>query len=100
VVRDGRLVAVEQVETLRERAVRRVEIRFAAPVPAEPFSALPHVADVQVEGMVLRCRLDGPADGLVKVAGRYTVLSLLAEEPDLEELFFGYYRSEEDGRAA
>ena len=99
IVRAGRLVAVEGVEALRERAVRQVEVRFDAPVPAEAFTALPGVSEVRVEGVMVRCRLDGKADALVKAASRFTVVSLLAEEPDLEEVFLTYYDREEDGRA-
>jgi ABC-2 type transport system ATP-binding protein len=40
---------------------------------------------------VLRCRLDGRADPLLKTAARYGIVTLSAEEPDLEELFFDYY---------
>ena len=68
-------------------------------MPAEAFAGLPNVRDVQVAGTVLRCRLSGPADALVKAAARFTSQRLLAEEPDLEELFLAYY-AEEDGRAA
>ncbi len=100
IVRDGRLVAVEGVETLRERAVRRVEIHFDAPAPAEAFATLAGVHEARVDGAVLRCRLDGRADALVKAAARFTVLSLLAEEPDLEEVFFTYYQTGGDGHAA
>jgi len=92
IVRDGALVTVERVEDLRERAVRRVEIHFADPVPAPEFAELPGVSDVEVTGTLLRCRLDGRADPLVKAAARHTVVSLLSEEPDLEELFVTYYR--------
>ncbi len=95
IIREGRLVAVERVEDLRERAVRRVEIHFDAPVPAEEFAALPGVSDVTVDGATLRCRLDGRADALVKAAARHTVVALLSEEPDLEELFFTYYTRQE-----
>jgi ABC-2 type transport system ATP-binding protein len=96
IVRDGVLVTVERVEDLRERAVRRVEIHFEDPVPAAGFAALPGVSDVDVAGNVLRCRLDGRADPLVKAAARHTVISLLSEEPDLEELFVTYYRGAGD----
>jgi ABC-2 type transport system ATP-binding protein len=92
IVREGRLVAVERVEELRERAVRRVEIHFAEPVPPSEFAALPGVTDVAVTDHTLHCRLSGRADALVKAAARHTVVSLLSEEPDLEELFFTYYR--------
>lgn len=41
IIREGRLIAVERVEDLRERAVRRVEIQFEVPVTAQEFGALP-----------------------------------------------------------
>jgi ABC-2 type transport system ATP-binding protein len=102
IIREGRLVTVERVETLRERAVRKVEVHFEAPVAAAEFAALPGVSDLRVDGAVLRCRLAGRADALVKAAARHTVVDLLSEEPDLEELFFDYYRrdGEEDSHAA
>ena len=100
-IREGRLVAVERVEELRERAVRRVDIQFAEPVPAADFAGLPGVSDIVVDGPTLHCRLDGRADALVKAAAAHTVVSLLSEEPDLEELFFTYYLTgEADGAAA
>jgi ABC-2 type transport system ATP-binding protein len=100
IIRDGRLVTVERVEDLRERAVRQVEIVFDAPVTAAEFEAVPGISDVVVSGERLRCRLDGRADTLIKTASRHTVISLLSEEPDLEELFFSYYSREEVRDAA
>jgi ABC-2 type transport system ATP-binding protein len=100
IVRDGRMVAVEAVETLRRRAVRRVEVRFDEPVAAEAFTGLPDVVDLEVDGSVLRCRLAGRADPLVKAVARFGVASLTVEEPDLEELFFVYYHGEEANDAA
>jgi ABC-2 type transport system ATP-binding protein len=92
-VREGRMVTVEPVEALRERAVRRVEIQFEDPVSAQEFAVLPGVSDVTVTDTTLRCRLHGRADGLVKLAGAHTAITLLAEEPDLEELFLTYYHA-------
>jgi ABC-2 type transport system ATP-binding protein len=100
IIRDGRLVAVEAVEALRRRAVRRVEIQFDQPVPVEAFSGLSGLRHVQVDGTVLRCQLEGRADGLVKAAARFGVATLTVEEPDLEGLFFTYYRGEEAADAA
>jgi ABC-2 type transport system ATP-binding protein len=100
IIREGRLAAVEKVEDLRERALRRVTIVFDVPVTSEEFAALPGVSEVTVDGATLRCKLDGRADPLVKAAARYTVLSLLSEEPDLEELFFHYYAGQETSHAA
>jgi ABC-2 type transport system ATP-binding protein len=69
-------------------------------VPAAEFAALHRVSDLTVDGATLRCRLDGRADALVKAAARHTVVALLSEEPDLEELFFTYYTREAHDVAA
>jgi ABC-2 type transport system ATP-binding protein len=98
IVREGRMVAVERVEEVRERAVRRVEIHFEAPVPVAEFETLPGVENVTLSDSVLHCRLTGRADALVKAAARHTVINLLCEEPDLEELFVTYYRETDDAR--
>ncbi|NLT56294.1 MAG: ABC transporter ATP-binding protein [Actinomycetales bacterium] len=91
IVRDGRLVAVDQVAELGGRMLRTVEIRFTEPVPVDGFTGLPGVHDVLAEGPLLRCRVDGPLDPLVKAAARFTVVDLVATEPDLEQVFLSYY---------
>jgi len=96
IIRDGTLVAVEAVDSLRRRAVRRVELRFDGAVAADAFENLEGVSEVAVDGPTLRCRLTGRADPLVKMAARYTVESIVIEEPDLEELFLTYYRRESE----
>ncbi len=100
IIRDGRMVAVESVDALRRRAVRRVEIHFDEPVLPDAFIGLENVLDVATDGPVLRCRLAGRADALVKAAARYPVESVVIEEPDLEELFFTYYQAQEASDAA
>ena len=100
ILRAGRLVATEAIEVLRQRALRRVELHFGAPVPAAAFQHLPGVRDVAVDGEVLRCVVEGSADALVKAAAQFPVVSLLSHEPDLEELFLAYYTQGREPRAA
>ena len=96
-IRGGRLVAVDGVDALRERAVRRVDIWFDDVVDAAQFAMLPGVGDVVVEphpvgGTVLRCRLTGRADPVVKAAASHPVRTLQVEEPDLEQVFLTLYQ--------
>ncbi len=93
IINDGRLASVDSVEHLRAGGTRRVEVVLADPVPAAAFTAVPGVSEVHVDGPVLHCRLDGPADALVKALAAHEVLSLTSEEPDLEEIFFDRYAS-------
>ncbi|MEU7749472.1 ABC transporter ATP-binding protein [Nonomuraea sp. NPDC049158] len=95
IVRAGRLVAVENVAALREKAVRRLELHFDAPVPRQAFEGLPGVRDLRVEGAGVRCTIDGRPDALVKAAARFTVVHMVSAEPDLEEIFLTYYSDEE-----
>ncbi|MBE1530778.1 ABC transporter ATP-binding protein [Actinomadura algeriensis] len=99
IVRAGRLVALDTVAGLRARSSLRVRVTFAAPVPAEEF-ALPGVTDLQVDGTVVTCAVEGSPDALVKAAARHTVVGLDAGSQDLEELFHTYYAQGEAARAA
>jgi ABC-2 type transport system ATP-binding protein len=98
VIRAGRLVDVDAVESLRERSPRHVTIRFGGPVDAAAFEALP---DVRVEANrdgVVRLAAPEPAiDGIVKEAARHHVVDFVSEPADLEEIFLALYR-DDDGR--
>jgi ABC-2 type transport system ATP-binding protein len=100
IIRDGRLVTVQSVEELREHAVRSVTVTFDRAVDPAPFQRLPGLTDVTVTGPTLRARLAGHADELIKAAARHTVVDLLCEEPDLEEIFFHFYTTEGEPRVA
>jgi ABC-2 type transport system ATP-binding protein len=98
IVRDGRLVAVEKVESLGRRAIRTVEVHFDDPVSADEFAGLPGVSDVMVSGPVLKCTVDGRLSPLIKAAARHEVIDLLSTEPDLEETFLSFYYQSEGTR--
>jgi len=76
-IRNGRLVAVDSVASLRQRAVRRVLITFADQIRPIEFESVPNLADVSVspdgDSWQLRAHLTGPADALVKVSAGHTV---------------------------
>jgi len=97
ILREGSLVAVEDIHSLKQRAVRRMEILFDGPVPPEEFSIIPGVRDVKVDGNTLSCTVEGPADALIKAAARFAVISVLSRAPDLEDAFLEYYSDERGG---
>ena len=97
-IRSGRLVAVDTVDALRERAVRRVEIQFDDVVALPDFADVPFLVNLTIVpvpgGSELRCQLTGSADALVKAAARHPVRTLRVEEPDLEEVFLMLYEGD------
>jgi ABC-2 type transport system ATP-binding protein len=90
-IRAGRLLAVERIEDLKRSAPRKVAVTFAAPVPADGFAGLPGVSDVDVRGALARFTVHGGMDAVVKAIAGHEVVSLTAQEPELEELFLDRY---------
>lgn len=101
IIRDGRLVDVEAVAALRDRAVREVTIRFDpsfdAAHDAAAFAALPGVRDVGVRDHTVHLHLVGDADPLVKLAATHRVLEFSSAPPDLDDLFLHFYVEDESG---
>lgn len=91
IIRAGTLVATESIESLKSRAARHLEIRFAAPIPQNAFSAVPGICDLTVSDTILTCTVMGSLDALVKMAARYEVVTLVSHEPSLEDVFLAYY---------
>jgi ABC-2 type transport system ATP-binding protein len=97
IIREGRLVAVEDVGDLKARALRKVSFRFARPVPASAFEHLASVLEVVPQGDILHLTVAGPLDAVVKEAARHEVVDLVSHEPSLEDVFLTYYGGEPDG---
>jgi ABC-2 type transport system ATP-binding protein len=97
IIRSGRLIAVEEVAALKARALRHLEIRFAAPPVDGMFDGLDGVRDLTVEGPLVACTVAGPIDGVLRAALRYPVEDLVSTQPGLEEMFLALYGGDEQG---
>jgi beta-exotoxin I transport system ATP-binding protein len=94
IIREGRIVKLDTVEGLRDLAHHQVELRFAGPVPASVFAALPGVSDLVADDHTLRLRVAGPITPVVQAAARYELLDFVSREPSLEETFLAQYGRE------
>ena len=99
IIREGRMVTVEEVSVLKAHSLRRLEIAFARPVPPAVFARVAGVEEISVENNVLRCRLAGKLDALVKAAAQFEVVDIRTQEPTLEEVFLTFYNRGEDHAA-
>jgi beta-exotoxin I transport system ATP-binding protein len=97
IIRSGRLLMLESLAGLREKARHTVEVRFGSAPPPDAFADVPGITDVRLDGAVLRCAMQGVVDPLIKALGRYHVLDLNSREADLEDTFLALY-GEEDGQ--
>lgn len=96
IIREGRLVVVDTMESLKEKAVRRVSLLFGKPIDEAVFAGVAGVRQVVVDGPTATVSFEGPMSDLLRVATDHDVINLTNSEADLEEIFLAYYRDPEE----
>jgi ABC-2 type transport system ATP-binding protein len=92
IIREGRLITVDDVGDLKAKALRSVEFHFEGPVPAEAFVSLASVVSAEARGDSVVMTVRGPLDEVVKEAARHAVVNVETREPSLEDIFLEAYR--------
>jgi ABC-2 type transport system ATP-binding protein len=99
IIRQGELVKVDHVSTLKE--MRRHVIDIVFPVPASPewFAGLPNVSEVKLlnGGNTVQLTASEEMSAVIQVAAQHNALSLTARQPSLEEVFLRYYEPQAVG---
>lgn len=94
VLREGRLVAVETIDELRQRARKRLRVRCAdatsANACAEKLRMLAHVS-AHVHGELIDLSFSGEADSVIKTLAGVTVVSVESVGGELDEVLLDFY---------
>jgi ABC-2 type transport system ATP-binding protein len=93
VIRQGEIVTIEEVETLRQKAGQRVTVEFGDAVSADEVAKMPGVSMVTNQNHTYHFNVSGSMDALIKALSRHEVLRLQAEEAPLEEVFLKFYET-------
>ncbi len=104
IIREGEIVAVEEVAKMKSRSVHVIEVTFADDPPPDLF-ALPGVTELRRDGHTVHLQARDGVDGVIKAIASRQVLDLRTEQPSLEDVFLSYYGGHEgaagtDGRSA
>jgi ABC-2 type transport system ATP-binding protein len=99
IIRQGRIVATDTVEHLRDAAPRTVEFRFRNPVDPRPFADIDGVRITRSDGNLLYLSVTRGVAQVLRLASERDLVDLTARPADLEELFLGYYRDQPDTTA-
>ena len=94
IIREGRIVAVDRVEALRDLAHHQVELQFGTPVAASLFAGISGVSDVVAEDHRLRMRVTGSIAPVVRAAATFDLVDFVSREPSLEDTFLAQYGRE------
>lgn len=95
IIRKGKLVAVEDIATLRSRMIRDIELSLDGDASAQEFEQLAGVREVSVHGNRVRFAFDGDmAQLLDAVTAHHRIQDIATHEADLEAVFLTYYRED------
>jgi ABC-2 type transport system ATP-binding protein len=92
IIKEGKIIKVEDIETLRKKQLKKVNIEFAEDIRMENFS-IPGV-DSLTSGPdnIITFMYSGDLNELIGILSGNKLNNLMIEEPSLEEIFMHYYR--------
>lgn len=93
IIKEGRILKIEDIEKLRRRTFKKVRVEFAENVQ-EAVLEIPGMKDLVVSENLYNFLFKGNVDSLVKVLSAYQINNLWLEEPSLEDIFLHYYEKE------
>lgn len=94
IIREGRLVSVEEIERLKEGRQKIVEVTFKDEDMAKAFAKrFPKASYLPGERLVT-AKVGRNVDDFIKDAGNYTVTDLEVRRQSLEEFFLHFYGEE------
>lgn len=90
IIKDGSIIKLEDIKTLREDNYKKITIRGAGIDPKK--YELPGVTQLTNGNGELKFFYKGDINKITKVIGSETLTDVLIEEPSLEEVFMHYYK--------
>jgi ABC-2 type transport system ATP-binding protein len=92
IIKQGRLIATETVEHLRDSAPQTVHARFARPVAPALFAGIDGVSVSSCDGGAVQLEVTGAIGPVLRVIADHDPVDFTCQHAGLDELFLAYYR--------
>jgi ABC-2 type transport system ATP-binding protein len=92
IIKEGKIIKLEDIETLRKRQLKKVYIEFVDQVIREKFMISGIESTIAQTGNMISFMYSGDVNELILVLSGSKMANLTVEEPSLEEIFMHYYR--------
>ena len=93
IIKDGRIVTVEKISTLKENTYKKFKIETSSHVDMAMFK-VDGVNQLEFDGYTISFLFKGNINTIMKKIAEIEIVNLWVEEPDLEEIFMHYYEKE------
>lgn len=91
IIREGRIIKVEEIETLRKRQLKKIYIELNDQED-NPLMGLQGIEDTPlVSGRTVKFLFSGDINRLLLTLSNRNIADMTIEEPSLEEIFMHYY---------
>jgi ABC-type multidrug transport system ATPase subunit len=101
IIREGRLVKIDHVPSLKDIHQHDVEISFPGPSSVEWFNHVAGVTSVTqgADERTLQLNVLGPLTEIIHIASDHHATNIATREPTLEEVFLRFYEPEQEPSA-
>ncbi|MBV9230158.1 MAG: ABC transporter ATP-binding protein [Chloroflexi bacterium] len=97
IIREGRLVKIDHVSSLKDIHQHDIEVSFPGPVSVEWFKHVAGVTGVAqgADEHILQLNVQGPLTEIIRIASDHQATNIATREPTLEEVFLRFYEPEQ-----
>lgn len=91
IIKNGLIIQVENIETLRSKQLKKVYIEFIDPIQIEKLHLVGMETLIAHQNNFLSFMYSGNLNELTSILSHEPIANLTIEEPSLEEIFMHYY---------
>ena len=92
IIKEGRIIKIEEISSLLENNYKRFRLETAGNFDRKALGSLLGVSALEISGNMVNFLYKGHINTVTKLIAGLDLVSLLVEEPDLEEIFLHYYQ--------
>jgi len=96
IIKNGKIVKVEKISDLAKNTHKRFKIDTIKKIDDKIFSELKGISDLNVTNNSANFLFRGNINDVIKIVVKLDLTNMLIEEPDLEEIFMHYYRTDDE----
>ncbi len=90
IIKEGKLITVEDIETLRQKHLKRVQVELHQIFTQEDF-AVDGILSFEQKRQTANFLFAGQLNNLLHLLSQHDIRNISIEDPDLEEIFMHYY---------